>query len=98
MDYFDFVRDITFGSAYRKFSNKAAPFIQNFKGEFKSFPTVYDMPIFNKIWVVINRWKALELCFSDKGAHMLCLGGLRPYLGIYGICPLLHEHVFTIVP
>ena len=62
---------------YRKFSNKGAlpirayPFFPNLKDEFMSFPTVYDMLIFNKIWVVIYRWKALEFCFSNKGAPML---------------------------
>ncbi len=76
---------------YRKFSNKCAlpirahPFFQNLKDEFMSFPKVYDMPIFNKIWVVIYRWKALELCFSNNGAPMLCLGAVRPYWRIYGI-------------
>ncbi len=64
---------------------RAHPFFQNLKDEFMSFPTVYDMPIFNKIWVVIYRWKAIELCFSNKGAPMLCLGALRPFCRIYGI-------------
>ncbi len=75
---------------YCKFSNKSAlpirahPFFQNLKDEFKSFPTVYDSPIFNKIWVVTYCWKSFELCFSNKGAPMLCLGALRPYWRIYG--------------
>ena len=30
------------------------------------------MPIFNKVWVVIYRWKGLEPSFSNKGAPMLC--------------------------
>ncbi len=46
---------------------------------------VYGMPIFIIIRIVIYRWKALELCFSNKGAPKLCLGALRPYWRIYGI-------------
>ncbi len=62
----------------------AHPCFQNVEDEFKSFPTVYDMSIFNKIWVVICRWKALELCFRNKGAPMVCLGALRPNWRICG--------------
>ena len=42
------------------------------------------MSMSSKIWIVIYRWKALDLCFSNKGAPILCLSALRPYWGIYG--------------
>ncbi len=53
-----------------------APFFQNMKNEFKSFSTVYDMPIFNEIRVVIYRCKVLELCFSKN----VVLGRTAPLL------------------
>ncbi len=40
--------------------------------------------VFYLLHFYLYRWKALDLCFSNKGTPLLCLGALRPYWGIYG--------------
>ena len=60
---------------YHNFLNKGAPSFQNIKDEFKSFPMVYlviwHAYISTKYGLSLYRWKAIELCFSNRGKPKL---------------------------
>ena len=76
---------------YRKFSIKSAlpirahPPFQISEDKLERFPTVYNMPILSKYMLVIYRWKALELYFSNKSTPMCCFRVVRLYWRIYSI-------------